>query len=308
MNKFGTDQTGFTLVEIAIVLLIVTILLGYTVAMFPRQQELKQYRAVDRQMDEVMEAIIGYAQVNGRLPCPAQPDDAGLEDILKDLADVVIGCTTYAGFVPVNTLGLNGRINVDSLLGDPWGNPYRYYVTDVDFNVNGSSDFTAPGEMRLVGLVDNEANTPPGDGYIDLDGRYLICDDRGAATDDDCLDQDNTVFGRRITDGGLAGAETRYGGAPFVLLSMGKNGSETPAINSDEEENSGTTGTPVGLQGPSGNSYLLKYLNPANPLDPLNETTFVSRLDGMADDFDDVVRWVSPSVLFSRMIQAGQLP
>ncbi len=54
MNKFGTDQTGFTLVEIAIVLLIVTILLGYTVAMFPRQQELKQYRAVDRQMDEVM--------------------------------------------------------------------------------------------------------------------------------------------------------------------------------------------------------------------------------------------------------------
>ena len=30
-------QSGFTLVEIAIVLLIVTILLGYTVALFPRQ-------------------------------------------------------------------------------------------------------------------------------------------------------------------------------------------------------------------------------------------------------------------------------
>ena len=293
-------QSGFTLIEITIVLLIVSILLGYTVALFPRQQELKQYRAVDRQMDEVMEAIIGYAQVNGRLPCPAQPDDAGLEDILKDLADVVIGCTTYAGFVPVNTLGLNGRINVDSLLGDPWGNPYRYYVTDVDFNVNGSSDFTAPGEMRLVGLVDNEANTPPGDGYIDLDGRYLICNDRGTATDDDCLDQGNTVFGRRITNGG-DGTETRYGGAPFVLLSMGKNGSETPATGSDEEENSGTTATSVtGV--PSGNSYLLKDVVTGG------ETTFVHRLDGMADDFDDVVRWVSPSVLFSRMIQADQLP
>jgi len=35
-----SPQSGFTLVEIAIVLLIVTILLGYTVALFPRQQQL----------------------------------------------------------------------------------------------------------------------------------------------------------------------------------------------------------------------------------------------------------------------------
>ena len=48
-------------------------------------------------------------------------------------------------------------------------------------------------------------------------------------------------------------------------------------------------------------SYLLK--NVAG-----GETTFVRRRDGMADDFDDMVRWVSPSVLYSRMIQAGQLP
>ena len=60
------NQTGFTLIEIAIVLLIVTILLGYTVALFPKQQELKQYRAVEQEMDEVIDAIIGFAQINGR--------------------------------------------------------------------------------------------------------------------------------------------------------------------------------------------------------------------------------------------------
>ena len=75
MNK--PTQTGFTLVEIAIVLLIVGILLGYTVALFPRQQELKQYRAVERQMNEIIEALIGFAQVNGRLPCPAIPNSTG---------------------------------------------------------------------------------------------------------------------------------------------------------------------------------------------------------------------------------------
>ena len=166
-------QNGFTLVEIAIVLLIVTILLGYTVALFPRQQELKQYRDVDRKMDEVIAAIVGFAQINGRLPCPAIPNSAGVED-----GGGVAECNNFGGFVPVNTLGLTGRLNADSLLLDPWGNPYRYYVTDVDFNGGGDSDFTAPGEMRNVGLVDSDD-----DSYIDLDGRYIICDDNGTTTD-----------------------------------------------------------------------------------------------------------------------------
>ncbi len=116
-------QNGFTLIEIAIVLLIVTILLGYTVALFPRQQELKQYRDVDRKMDEVIAAIIGFAQINGRLPCPAIPNSAGNED-----GGGVADCNNFGGFVPVNTLGISGRLNADSLLIDPWGNPYRYYV------------------------------------------------------------------------------------------------------------------------------------------------------------------------------------
>jgi prepilin-type N-terminal cleavage/methylation domain-containing protein len=289
-----STQSGFTLVEIAIVLLIVTILLGYTVALFPRQQQIKQYRALDRQMDEVIEAIIGFAQVNGRLPCPAIPDSVGREDYDDTNND---GCDNYGGFVPANTLGMEGRLNEDSLLLDPWGNPYRYYVTDVDFNGGGDSDFTTPGEMRAVGLVDSDA-----DGYIDLDGRYLICDDPGAAADNECADADNEVFGR-FTDGGGAPEDDRYGGAPVVLVSQGKNWNEAAAAG-DELENIGGSLSTTDLSltaGPSGANYLLK--NVAG-----GETTFVHRPTGFADDYDDVVRWVSPNILFSRMIQAGQLP
>jgi len=65
-------QQGFTLIEIAIVLLVVTILLGYTVALFPRQQELKQYTALEKEMDEVKQAIIGFCP--GKRP-PAVPVD-----------------------------------------------------------------------------------------------------------------------------------------------------------------------------------------------------------------------------------------
>ena len=298
-------QSGFTLVEIAIVLLIVGILLGYTVALFPRQQELKQYRAVERQMDQVIEAIIGFAQVNGRLPCPAQPDAAGIEDTALVGIDIV-GCNNYGGFVPVNTLGLDGRFNADSLLIDPWGNPYRYYVTDADFQPrpvgtpggdNDISDFTAPGEMRAVGLVDTD-----GDGYIDLDGRYLICDSASTIASS-CSVANSTVFGKFNGNGPPA---DRYAGAPFVLLSMGKNWNE-PDQSVHEDENSGdqTTSTLGMADGPSGIVYRLKDVS-GIAVAGNDATTFVKR--PFADGFDDVVRWVSPSLLFSRMIAADQLP
>ena len=52
---------------------------------------------------------------------------------------------------------------------------------------------------------------------------------------------------------------------------------------------------------PSGHEYLLKDVG-------ADETTLVRPTTGFADNFDDVVKWVSPSVLFSRMIEADQLP
>ena len=282
-------QKGFTLIEIAIVLLIVTILLGYTVALFPRQQELRQYRDVDRKMDEVIVALIGFAQINGRLPCPAIPNSAGVED-----GGGGVDCNNFGGFVPVNTLGLTGRLNADSLLLDPWGNPYRYYVTDVDFDANLSSDFVVANEMRNIGLV---ITAPP---YLDLDGQYIICDQGDATLNDICDAPAIEVFGNAFGAGGP------YAGAPFVLISHGKNWNEGAAAG-DELVNMGATLTtafvPPILNGPTGSPYLLKDVTPA-----AGETTFVRRITGFADDFDDVVKWVSPNILFSKMIEAGQLP
>jgi hypothetical protein len=148
--------------------------------------------------------------------------------------------------------------------------------------------------MRDIGLVDSDS-----DGYIDLDGRYLICDDNGTTIDSECTNA-NQVFGRFTDFGG--GPADRYGGAPFVLLSQGKNWSD-PGPSNDEVENGGATTTVTLGMGvvPSGVTYLLKDV-------VAGETTFVRRPTGFADDFDDVVMWVSPSILYSKMIEAGQLP
>ena len=144
--------------------------------------------------------------------------------------------------------------------------------------------------MRTVGLVDSEP-----DNYIDLDGRYLICDDNGTTIDDECTGAIE-VFGN-------ASGAGQYAGAPFVLISLGKNAKAGVPIN-DELENRGgdLSTTDLGMAvGPSGNEYFLKDVAGG-------ETTFVRRTTGFAENFDDVVRWVSPHILYSKMIEAGQLP
>lgn len=286
-------QKGFTLLEIAIVLLIITILLGYTMALVPKQQELKQYRAVELETDEVIAAIIGFAQVNGRLPCPAVPASAGEESGGGD-AD----CTIFGAFVPARTLGIDGDLNGDGLLLDPWGNPYRYYVSDSDMNGAGGPDFVRSNEMRTIGLVDEN----PVDTFVDLDGVFHICDVAHPVDLDVCqVNAGNyqAVFGRsdatKITG--------PYGGAPFVVISHGKDWNEGTTAG-DQLTNLGNSDTLADLSlpnGPLGIEYTLKDVS-------ANQTTFVKRLSGFAEDFDDVVKWVSPNVLYSKMIEAGQLP
>jgi len=290
INKKNTriNQSGFTLLEVTIVVLIVSILLGFTVALIPKQQELKRYKEADREMDKILDAIVGFAQIYGRLPCPSAAASAGVS-----AGGGNIDCVTFGGFVPSSTLGFNGRLNTDGLLSDPWGNPYRYYVSSGDVGGLAGGDFVMNGDMQQVGLVDVldlPNNDLSGDGYIDLDGRYLICDAAGSDTSDLCTGA-NTVFGNPDPFG------IPYAGAIVVLQSLGKNGNDIAAGNTgapvgDELENRGDTLT---------DGYRLK--NVAG-----GETTFVRRTTGFADDFDDIVRWISPSTLFSKMIEADQLP
>ncbi|MEY4641594.1 MAG: hypothetical protein RLZZ227_1588 [Pseudomonadota bacterium] len=105
--------------ELAIVLMIVgTLMSGVLVAV---SQGVTNGRIADAraQLREIEEALYGYAEAYGRLPCPAT--DASLLPGFEDAA-----CTEMHGFVPVGTLGLSGPVNNDGLLVDPWQNPLRY--------------------------------------------------------------------------------------------------------------------------------------------------------------------------------------
>ena len=293
MQRSAKNQKGFTLLEVTVVVVIESLLLSFTVALIPRQQELRQYREADREMDKILDAIIGFAQVNGRLPCPSIVASPGVSSGGGDSA-----CTRATGFVPWDTLGIQGFINRDSLLADPWGNPYRYFVPNIDANDDGNFDLTYNDQMKEIGIGDrwDVASDPDNpvvgtDGYTDLDGQFVICD-ATAATPDICDGGANEVFGNAPTTKGP------YQGAVIVPLSVGKNGAKLPdsTDNADEYENMGSTLI---------DGY---YMKNQNPVMGQRRSTFVKRPTGFADDFDDIIKWIPPNTLFSKMIEVGQLP
>jgi prepilin-type N-terminal cleavage/methylation domain-containing protein len=110
---------GFTLVEMAIALLIMGLLLGGGLTVIGSQLEQQRIRDTQRLLDEARDAIIGYAVVNGRLPRPATSAVNGAENPAPCLgATPDLACT---GFVPWATLGTTKL--------DAWGKILRYSVT-----------------------------------------------------------------------------------------------------------------------------------------------------------------------------------
>lgn len=248
-------QTGFTLIEIAIVLLIVSILLGYSVAMFPRQQELKQYRAADAEMKSIIEHLIAFAQTNGRLPCPDTA--AGTRDGLEDALGVPVNdCSAFFGFVPGRTLGINGDYDQNNVLTDPWGTGYRYAVSSI--GGAGNRTLVSFNGIRTLGMAAVQPD-------------LFLCDDNtnAPANDTNCVSvSGNEVLG---TNGQVAA----------VIISLGRD-NVIPATSNIQIENTDDFD--------SGLSDRVYILAPRR------------------DDYDDLVKWVPTNLLFSKMIDAEQLP
>jgi prepilin-type N-terminal cleavage/methylation domain-containing protein len=120
---------GFTLIELAIVLFIITLLLGGVLTPLGEQITERQNAETRRALESARIALVGYAlrQANqvGPLPCPdvrnpdlRNPDihaNDGLEDRLADGK-----CAALTGNLPWKTLGLAEA--------DAWGNRLGYGV------------------------------------------------------------------------------------------------------------------------------------------------------------------------------------
>jgi prepilin-type N-terminal cleavage/methylation domain-containing protein len=68
------NKSGFTLVEMAMVLFIVSLLLGGLLVPFATKLEQERRNTTTITLNDIKESLLGYAVINGRLPCPDCPD------------------------------------------------------------------------------------------------------------------------------------------------------------------------------------------------------------------------------------------
>lgn len=226
------NSDGFTLVELTIALIIITLLsTGLMIGASAQRENLERADA-QHQLDNIREALLGFAIAKGRLPCPAKPSlantetNAGSED-----------CSQEHGVVPWVTLSLPES--------DPWGNRFSYFA---------GSAFTgipAGGALASFSLTSN-----------------------GTADVKDCF--------KNRPDGSLCGNIAAE--LPAVIVSHGSkasgayqtSGNKLAGSSSDEGENSDA------------------------------DLTFIAHAP--SENFDDLITWIVPSILKSRMLAAGRLP
>lgn len=108
---------GFSLIEMAVVLFVITLLIGSLLVPLGTQVEQRQISETEKALEEIRQALLGFAVANGHLPCPDTGAD-GLENMAGNVCSAAgaVAC----GRLPHATLGVANA--------DVWGNRYTYCV------------------------------------------------------------------------------------------------------------------------------------------------------------------------------------
>lgn len=128
-----SSQRGFTLIEMAIVLVILGFLLSGILQSLSLQADAQAYNKTRTALDNAKEALLGFVMTNGRLPCPATSISAGFEAPLGGGT-----CTSASGYLPAATLNItpvdNNGYALDGWSSNP-SNRLRYVVSTTNANM-----------------------------------------------------------------------------------------------------------------------------------------------------------------------------
>lgn len=131
------SRKGFTLIEMAIVLVIVGLLLAGLFNTLRTQFELRKTEETRIVLEEAKEALMGYVLANKFLPCP----DTNAIPNGTEGPRVADECQPLEGVLPWQVLGVNGL--------DSWGRYIRYRVSSNFSNNNIFFLISDTGDIRV---------------------------------------------------------------------------------------------------------------------------------------------------------------
>jgi len=264
-------SAGFSLVELAIVLLVVTLMLSSLLYTLSAQTEQRNFEDTRRRLEQARELVLAFAIVNGRLPCPARANSAGAEvrnaaGECKDAANVedYYGGTpggVVGGLLPAVTIGYP-TLDAGGFALDAWQSApqdrIRYAVAKTITNCSGSS--TLPHFENATNLKGNGISCQPND--------LLVCKSATGITGINCGGSANQIMSQNLV--------------AAVIFSTGKNATTTGGTGVDEFANL--------------NGDQIFVFHPPAPSGAAN------------GEFDDQFTWITVGELYGKLIAAGVLP
>lgn len=139
--KILFKSKGFSLVELAIVLIIVGLLISAFLVPLGAQRDLRDYTETRNRLEQIREAMYGYAIINGSLPCPTTTADP-TDNVNYGHSDAACLLTDPAGVLPWKDLGTQESDAWGlqrNLATDPW---VGYWVYRVDPNFTAAFSLT----------------------------------------------------------------------------------------------------------------------------------------------------------------------
>ena len=290
-----TNQRGFTLIELAIVLVIITILIGGLAVPLSAQIQARRIAETNRTLDEAREAIIGYAMSNTiQKPCDCIYDNPS--GVLKSSSDCPGTLCPQTG-IPDSAITLHYSRHYlpcpDLIQADPEPGVDNDGVSGLTDLNNGAEDRYISGSNQGA-CAASSGNLP----WVTL----------GTAAQD--------AWGNRLRYGvtatlakkseglpGTGGGDLQVCSAsgcaavnvasnvPAVLVSYGPNGWGARNINGN------TLATPTSADELENTNSNLNYVS-RTP----------SKAGDAAGEFDDLVRWISADQLRGRICPAGGCP
>jgi type II secretory pathway pseudopilin PulG len=242
--------------------------------------------ATEATIGDVREALLGYAALNRRLPCPASTaTGANGVEAFAGTGTIANGeCASFYGFVPGRVLGIT-PLDSNGFVLDAWGNRIQYAVSGQTLTttpaVAGSG--VARGFTRTDGLRTATLPVIAYTAYTTYPPQLLqVC-----ASGSNVTASTACYTPVPAAPGPASPANELTTTAVVVIWSPGPNATTTGGTGTDEAQNP----------------------NPRNSYGS-SDVLFVSRgrSNLAANPFDDVVSWIGVNTLVNRMIAAGQLP